>query len=65
MWAVVTMWIDDSDNGFGVLTTESCEEVMVAGIPIEPSAPLRAGDRVRIEFAGGAGDVISKLVRCD
>lgn len=55
MWAVVTMWIDDADNGFGVLTTESCEEVMVAGVPVEPSVALRAGDRVRIEFPKGPG----------
>ncbi len=61
----VKTWIDDTDGGFGVLTTESCEEITVGGVPIEGVVPLRAGDRVRIDCTSATECTISKLVRFD
>ncbi len=65
VWAVVKKWIVDMDGGFGVLTTESCEEITVGGVPIEGAVPLRSGDRVRIDYTSETEDTISKLVRFD
>ncbi|WP_328400303.1 hypothetical protein [Nocardia sp. NBC_00403] len=64
MWAIVGRWIPDRDGGFGVVTTESCDELMVRDALIEADGPLRTGDRVWVEFVDGtdAGAVI-KLVK--
>lgn len=64
MWAVVGRWVADQDGGFGVVTTEACEEFVVRDAVIESDVPLRTGDRVWLEFAS-AGDsaAVMKLVK--
>ncbi|WP_330254759.1 hypothetical protein OG874_09560 [Nocardia sp. NBC_00565] len=64
MWAIVGRWVADQDGGFGVVTTEACEEFVVRDAVIESDAPLRAGDRVWLEFASGAESTsVTKLVK--
>ncbi|MFE7799168.1 hypothetical protein [Nocardia sp. NPDC057440] len=46
MWAIVGRWIPDRDGGFGVVTTESCDQLTVRDALIEADGPLRTGDRV-------------------
>jgi len=64
MWAIVGRWVADRDGGFGVVTTESCEEFVVRDAVIESDAPLHSGDRVWVEFVDGgdSGEVV-KLVK--
>jgi cold shock CspA family protein len=64
MWAIVGHWVADRDGGFGVVTTESCEQFVVRDAVIESDSPLRTGDRVWLEFVDGGdcGEVV-KLVK--
>ncbi|WP_433520691.1 hypothetical protein ACQPZ2_25120 [Nocardia pseudovaccinii] len=63
-WAIVGRWVADQDGGFGVVTTESCEEFVVRDAVIESDAPLRTGDRVWVEFVdGGDSGGVVKLVK--
>ncbi|MFX0577371.1 hypothetical protein [Nocardia nepalensis] len=64
MWAIVGHWVADRDGGFGVVTTEACEQFTVRDAVIESDSPLRTGDRVWLEFVDGgdSGEVV-KLVK--
>ncbi|WP_433755023.1 hypothetical protein [Nocardia sp. CA-135398] len=64
MWAIVGHWVADRDGGFGVVTTEACEEFVVRDAVIESDSPLRTGDRVWLEFVdSGDGGEVMKLVK--
>jgi hypothetical protein len=65
MWAIVGHWVADRDGGFGVVTTEACDELTVRDALIETDVPLRAVGRVWLEFVGGAddADAVVKLVK--
>ncbi|MET7771115.1 hypothetical protein [Nocardia sp. NPDC005366] len=60
MWAIVETWIPDSEGGFGVVTTESCESMTVRDALVEADVPLRAGDRVWLEYVDAE---VVKLVK--
>ncbi|MEU7143579.1 hypothetical protein ABZ942_29345 [Nocardia sp. NPDC046473] len=64
MWAVVEKWYAGTYEGFGVLITEDCEEVIARDPVVENDILLKAGDRVLIDYIPGpdGADAI-KLVK--
>ncbi|WP_109523167.1 MULTISPECIES: hypothetical protein [Nocardia] len=64
MWAVVDKWYAGEYEGFGVLITEDCEEIIARDAVVESDIPLKAGDRVHIDYiAGPDGAPTIKLVK--
>ncbi|KAA8888946.1 hypothetical protein F3087_08065 [Nocardia colli] len=64
MWAVVDKWYAGRYEGFGVLITEDCEEVIARDPVVDSDIPLKAGDRVLIDYLSGAeGAGTIKLVK--
>ncbi|MFI7000137.1 hypothetical protein [Nocardia sp. NPDC050175] len=64
MWAVVEKWYAGAYEGFGVLITEDCEEVIARDPVVENDIALKAGDRVLIDYIPGPdGADAMKLVK--
>lgn len=62
MWAVVEKWYAGAYEGFGVLITEDCEEVIARDAVVEHDIRLKAGDRVFIDYFAGPDGTL-KLVK--
>ncbi|MFH5227990.1 hypothetical protein [Antrihabitans spumae] len=64
VWAVVQQWYGGAYEGFGILVTEECEEIVAWDALVGTDLPLQPGDRVLIDDGAGAdGSGTMRLVK--